>query len=170
MVDVQQRKEGKVQETTSRIKVTWQRDLVFKVDFDLPAVQSLQVDEPPPGGGGEGPNASRLLGAAIGNCLSASLAFCLKKSKLELRNLRSVVEVKIVRNEKGYLRVKQIKVDMYPEAKSPDDIKRMDRCLQIFQDYCIVTESVRKGIPVEVNVKESQETNDSPNGYTISGI
>ncbi|WXG45150.1 MAG: OsmC family protein [Candidatus Atabeyarchaeum deiterrae] len=150
----QDKKEGKVQESTARIKLEWQNDLAFLVSFDIPTVPSLKADEPPQAGGsGEGPNASRLLGAAIGNCLSASLAFCLKKSKLELKSLNSDVEVKIARNEKGYLRVKQVKVDLHPELKSSEDVKRIERCLGIFQDYCIVTEAVRKGIPVEVNVK-----------------
>jgi organic hydroperoxide reductase OsmC/OhrA len=150
----EQKKGERMQETTSRVTLTWQKDLVFEVDFGLPSVQPLLVDEPPPSGSGKGPNASRLLGAAIGNCLSASMAFCLRKSKLDLKSLKSDVEVRIVRNEKGYLRVNHIKVDIHPELKSPEDIKRMDRCLQVFQDYCIVTESVRKGIPVEVNVRQ----------------
>nr|MDO8135142.1 OsmC family protein [Candidatus Njordarchaeum guaymaensis] len=154
MGEAQQKKEGKLQESTARVTIMWQKDLAFKVSFDIPTMPSLKADEPSDAGGsGEGPNASRLLGAAVGNCLSASLAFCLKKSKLELRKLRSDVEVKAARNEKGYLRVRSIKVDIHPELKSAEDVKRMDRCLQVFQDYCIVTESVRKGIPVEVNVK-----------------
>jgi organic hydroperoxide reductase OsmC/OhrA len=154
MGESQQKKEGKKQESTAKVTIMWEKDLAFRVSFDIPTIPSLKADEPPEtGGSGEGPNASRLLGAAIGNCLSASMAFCLKKSKLDLKSLKSDVEVKILRNEKGYLRVSHIKVDMRPEFKSPDDVKRMERCQQIFQDYCIVTESVRKGIPVEVNVR-----------------
>jgi organic hydroperoxide reductase OsmC/OhrA len=154
MSEVPQKKEGPIQESTAKVTITWLKDLAFKVSFDVPTIPSLKADEPPElGGSGKGPNASRLLGAAVGNCLSASLAFCLKKSKLELKNLKSDVQVKVTRNEKGRLRVTHVRVDMHPELKSPEDIKRMDRCLQIFEDYCIVTESVRKGIPVEVNVK-----------------
>jgi uncharacterized OsmC-like protein len=154
MGEAQQKREGQMQESTADVKVTWQKDLAFKVSFDVPTMPSLKADEPPEfGGSGEGPNASRLLGAAIGSCLSASLAFCLKKNRLELKNLKSDVQIKVTRNEKGRLRVAQIRVEMHPELKSPEDIKRMERCLQVFEDYCIVTESVRKGIPVEVNVK-----------------
>jgi organic hydroperoxide reductase OsmC/OhrA len=148
----QKKKEGKIQETTAKLTLNWQKDLAFTVNFDIPTIPPLKVDEPPQQGSGEGPNASRLLGAAIGNCLSSSLAFCLARSKIELKTLRTEVEVKIVRNEDGRLRVNHMKVDIYPELKSPEDKNRSERCLQIFQDYCIVTESVRKGIPVEVNV------------------
>lgn len=81
------------------------------------------------------------------------MAFCLKRSKIELKSLKTDVEAVIARNEAGRLRVKQLKVGMHPEFKSPDDAKKGDRCYQIFQDYCIVTEAVRKGISVEVKVE-----------------
>ncbi len=32
------------------------------------------------------------------------------------------------------------------------DRPRMARCLEVFEDYCIVTQSVRKGIDVTVQV------------------
>jgi organic hydroperoxide reductase OsmC/OhrA len=150
----EQRKEGKVQEITAKITLSLQHDLAFLANFDIPELPSLMTDEPAStGGANEGPNASRLLAVAVGNCLSSSLAFCLKRAKIELESLRTDVEVRITRNEKGYLRVKQMKVDLHPEFASPDDLKKSEKCRQVFQDYCIVTESVRKGIPVEVAFK-----------------
>jgi uncharacterized OsmC-like protein len=149
-----QRKEGKILEMTRNVVLTLRHDLAFKVSFDDQRMGTINTDEPPESGGnGDGPDASRLLGAAIGNCLSASLAFCLKKSRIGLKDLKTTVEVKIARNEKGYLRVRQMKIKMHPEFELPDDAKRTERCKQIFQDYCIVTEAVRQGIPVEVEVE-----------------
>ena len=144
---------GKVQEVTSRLTLTWQKDLAFAVSFDVPTIAPLRADELPPQGGGVGVNATRLLGAAVGDCLSSSLAFCLSRSKIELKTMKTEVEIKNVRNETGRLRVNRIKVDLYPELKSSEDTTKSERCQEIFQDYCIVTESVRKGIPVEVNIK-----------------
>jgi organic hydroperoxide reductase OsmC/OhrA len=144
---------GKVQETTSRLTLTWQKDLAFTVSFDVPSITPLKADELPPQGEGEGVNATRLLGAAVGNCLSSSLAFCLSRNKVELKTMKTEVEIKNVRSETGRLRVNRIKVELYPELKSSEDSTKSKRCQEIFQDYCIVTESVRKGIPVEVNVK-----------------
>jgi hypothetical protein len=34
-----------------------------------------------------------------------------------------------------------------------EDLPRSKTCLEIFEDFCIVTESVRKGIPVDVEVE-----------------
>jgi uncharacterized OsmC-like protein len=149
----QKRTVEKVQEVTSKLTLTWQKDLAFTVSFDVSTIPPFKADELPPQGTGDGVNATRLLGAAIGDCLSSSLAFCLTRSRIELKNMKTEVEIKNARNEKGRLRVKQMKVDLYPELKSSEDSERSKRCQEIFQDYCIVTESVRKGIPIEVNVK-----------------
>jgi organic hydroperoxide reductase OsmC/OhrA len=150
----QQKKNAeKAQEVTSKLTLTWQKELAFTVSFDLLTIPPLKADELPPQGSGDGVNATRLLGAAIGNCLSSSLAFCLSRSKIELKSMRTEVEVKNARNEQGRLRVKQMKVDLYPELKSSGDSDRSRKCQEIFQDYCTVTESVRKGILVEVNVR-----------------
>jgi len=33
-----------------------------------------------------------------------------------------------------------------------EDVARLERCASLFEDFCVVTESVRKGIPVNVSV------------------
>ena len=65
----------------------------FRVSFDKPQYASLTLDEPAPLGDDSAPNAARVLAAAIGNCLSASLVFCLSRSKVELESLRTVAEL-----------------------------------------------------------------------------
>jgi len=51
------------------------------VDFGVPDVPPLTVDEPPPLGTGAGPNPARLLAGAVGSCLAASLTFCMRKAR-----------------------------------------------------------------------------------------
>jgi uncharacterized OsmC-like protein len=123
----------------------------FEVDFKLPEVDEFVVDEPPDiGGEGRGPNASRLLASALGFCLSASLTFCLRKSRLEVKNIKTKVRGTIRRNKEGYWRINGIQVEISPSFEPDTPQNKIERCKEIFERYCIVSESVRQGIPVEV--------------------
>ena len=127
------------------------KDFEFKVKFDLENVSDLLMDEPAPVGKGLGPNASRALSAAVGNCLSASLLFCLTKARVNVEGLKTTVATTLARNEEGYWRVKDIQVKIFPTVKEELGAQ-MKRCIELFERYCVVTQSVRKGINVTVEV------------------
>ncbi len=131
------------------LTLTLQGGYAFTVDFGQEGVADLMVDEPPPFGAGRGPNAARLLAAAVGHCLGASLLFCLRRSRIPVKQLRVTVAGTLVRNERGRLRIGEIRVSLAPDI-TPEDRDRIGRCLDVFEDYCIVTESVRQGTPVTV--------------------
>ncbi len=124
----------------------------FRVRFDKEQFAGLLLDEPPPLGGDKGPNASRLLAAAVGNCLSASLIFCLKKSRIEVTGLKTLVRTAIDRNEQGRLRVLGIEVEITPGLDAAA-WEKARRCLSLYEDFCVVSQSVRQGIDVRVSVK-----------------
>ena len=126
----------------------------FDVAFAEGEGPSLVVDELPPLGEANGPNPARLLAAAVGSCLSASLLFCLRKSRVEITQLRTTVDGTIVRNERGRLRIGGLRVRLAPDVTA-EQRERMGRCLDLFQDFCIVTESVRDGIAVDVEVEDA---------------
>ena len=113
----------------------------------------LVFDEPVPLGEGAGPNAAAVLAAAIGDCLSSSFAFCLRKVRLEPVDLKADVVAHVARNEQGRFRISSIDVELSPEVLEQDR-PRMQRCQQLFEDFCVVTESVRRGIPVNVKIVE----------------
>ncbi|MFW5950657.1 MAG: OsmC family protein [Gemmatimonadota bacterium] len=123
----------------------------FDTEFDGEKMPNLLLDEPEPLGEGEGPNAARVLGAAIGNCLSASLLFCLRKARVGVDGMRTEVRGTIGRNEKGRFRVERVDVRLLTEIP-PEDQSRVDRCLKVFEDFCIVSGSVRKGLDIGVEV------------------
>ena len=111
----------------------------------------IVFDEPPPLGEGSGPNAAAVLAAAVGNCLAASFAFCLRKARVEPVDLRAAVIARVARNEHGRFRISGIDVELAPEVLA-SDWPRLERCERLFEDFCIVTESVRRGIPVNVKI------------------
>lgn len=134
-----------------KIELEQQSDYEFRVKFDWPQVDELLLDEPAPLGGSAGPNAARLIGAAVANCLSSSLLFCMRKFKQTPGTLRAEVTGELARNEQGRLRIGRydVTIRLSDEAGA---IQHFDRCLAQFEDFCVVTESVRHGIPVGVRV------------------
>lgn len=60
----------------------------------------------------------------------------------------------IVRNARGRLRIGELRVRLAPGITA-EQRERIGRCLDLFQDFCIVTESVRDGIAVDVQVESS---------------
>ncbi len=132
----------------------------FRVDMGE-HFEPLMMDEPEPLGEASGPNASRVLGAAVGNCLSASLLYCLRRARIDVDRLHTDVEVYPVRNERGRLRIGSIRVRLHPELADVDG-GRYDRCLSLFEDFCVVTDSVRHGIEVDVAVEPALPAGDAP--------
>lgn len=126
----------------------------FAVKFDWERARPLLVDEPEPLGQRNGPNASRLIAAAVGNCLSASLLFCLEKAKQRVNRLHTDVAGTMMRNARGRLRVGKLDVRITLDVAA-DQPERVNRCFELFEDYCVVTASVRKGIPVSVVIVDS---------------
>jgi organic hydroperoxide reductase OsmC/OhrA len=135
-----------------RVDLRLVRGYEFVATFtDGTGLESMVFDEPPPLGEGSGPNAAAVLAAAVGNCLSASLAFCLRKVRLEPVDLTATAVAHVTRNEQGRFRVSGIEVELVPELRD-EDPARFDRCERLFEDFCVVTESVRRGIPVNVKI------------------
>lgn len=139
------------EEAKPKATVELVKDYLFKATFPGSGT-TLIMDEPPPLGKLEGPNASRVLSAAVANCLSASLAFCLRKSRVELQGMRAEAEPVIERNKEGYWRITKINVNIKPEIAETSDQNKVKRCLDIFEKYCVATGAVREGILVDVHV------------------
>jgi len=127
-------------------------DYRFRVEFDKESMGELMTDETEEAGGDEtGPNPSRLLAASSLNCLMASLIFCMKKKRVELESLSGSVTGTIERVD-GRLRVTGLEATIRPEVDSADE-QKLEKCKEIFEDYCVVTQSIRNGIDVDVEVE-----------------
>lgn len=141
-------------EAPIRISLQQQADYRFDVHFEGTEIDPLRTDEPPPLGSGTGPNPARLLGAAVANCLAASLLFALRKFGNEPGPMRATCTLAPERNAQGRWRIQHIAVELQlgvPWAS----LKHGARAVAQFEDFCIVTQSVRGGIDVAVRVVDS---------------
>jgi uncharacterized OsmC-like protein len=123
----------------------------FKAEFDAAGIPDIVVDELAPVGEGTGPNPTRLLSVAVGHCLSSSLIYCLQKARVKIKNIKTTVRANVERNQQGYKRIKDIEVKIELDVDE-EDKARVRRCVEIFENYCTVTESVKRGISVNVSL------------------
>lgn len=120
----------------------------FEVDFG--EAGTLLTDEPEPLGANSGPNPARLLAAAAANCLAASLTFAIRKFKEDPGQVSATVEGYLARQD-GRWRVDHLDVNLQLGAAT-GDIPHLERALSQFEDFCVVTQSVRQGFAVNVSV------------------
>jgi uncharacterized OsmC-like protein len=133
------------------IRLTLADGYTFDVDPSQTGAAPFVIDEPPPLGAGKGPNPVRVLASAVASCLGASLLFCLRKSRVEVQGLSVRASGIMGRNERGRLRVSGVAVELRP-VLATEDLDRLARCVEVFEDYCVVTQSVRPSMDVSVTV------------------
>ena len=136
--------------TTVSVSLQQQADYRFEIRFG-DGVPALIADEPAPLGKGEGPSPAQLLAASVGNCLSDSLLFALRKFKQAPEPLRCEVQAEVGRNPEGRLRVLGIHATI-TLGVAASALEHLDRALAQFEEFCTVTQSVRQAIPVRVTV------------------
>jgi len=137
-----------------RVELKQLENYQFSIDFGQQEKAWIS-DEPPPLGGGQGPSPSQLLAAAVGNCLSDSLLFALRKFKQSPEPMRTEVLAEIGRNAEGRLRVLSISVGLHL-GKEAADFEHLDRVLGQFEAFCTVSQSVGQGIPILATVFDAK--------------
>jgi uncharacterized OsmC-like protein len=140
-------------ESNVHVQLHQKKDYQFNVRFG-DGVPDLMGDEPAPLGAGQGPSPVQLLAAAVGNCLSDSLLFALRKFKQAPEPLSCDVHAEVGRNAEGRLRVLAIKAVLTLGVPAAS-LEHLDRVLGQFETYCTVTQSVGQGIAVSVEVVDA---------------
>lgn len=131
-----------------------QKDYQFNVDFGN-GIPVLAADEPAPLGGGQGPSPVQLLAAAVGNCLSDSLLFALRKFKQAPEPIECTVTAEVGRNGDKRLRVLKISA-VLKLGVAAASLQHLDRVLDQFEAFCTVTQSVGQGIAIELQVIDAE--------------
>lgn len=133
------------------VKLELLENYLFQIDFG--DFGDLMTDEPEPLGNGEGPNPARLLAASVANCLAASLVFAIRKYKEDPGKVTAEVSGKLSRiNGRYRIEKMQVRIQLGTAAQA---LPHLARVIEQFEDFCIVTQSVRHGIAVDVEVLDS---------------
>jgi uncharacterized OsmC-like protein len=140
-------------ETSIHVQLRQRQDYQFEVHFGG-AIPVVMADEPAPLGGGQGPSPVQLLAASVGNCLSDSLLFALRKFKQTPEPIACDVHAEVGRNTEGRLRVLGIRAVLTLGVPAAS-LEHLDRVLGQFESYCTVTQSVGQGIPVGIEVVDA---------------
>ena len=135
------------------VRLTQVQDYQFNIEFGG-AVPVLVCDEPAPLGAGIGPSPVQLLAAAVGNCLSDSLLFALRKFKQAPEPIECTVTAEVGRNEEKRLRVLKMTA-VLKLGVSAASLQHLDRVLDQFEAFCTVTQSVGQGIAIELQVVDA---------------
>lgn len=125
-------------------------DYRFNAHYDN-GTPDLVTDEPAPLGSGQGPSPVQLLATAIGNCLTDSLLFALRKFKQNAEPLRTSVNAQVGRNENGKLRVLELDAHIHLGV-AVGELQHTERILGQFESFCTVTQSVAQALPVKLSV------------------
>lgn len=107
-------------------------------------------DEPDPVGSNAGPSTPALLAMAVGHCLSASLVETLRHAGINVVSLTTEAISVVAPNADGLPRIKQINVTITPVLEK--DSRNIQRCIDVFENYCTVCQSIRPAIDVHVTV------------------
>lgn len=139
--------------TMESVRLVQVQDYRFDLSFG-PGIPPLRADEPPPLGQGTGPSPVQLLAAAVGNCLSDSLLFALRKFRQAPEPITAEVQADVGRNGEGRMRVLGLQATLTLGVPA-DRLEHLDRVLATFEDYCTVTQSVAGAVPVAVTVLDA---------------
>ncbi|MDX1797298.1 MAG: OsmC family protein [Candidatus Lokiarchaeia archaeon] len=140
-------------EYKSEVSISLDEEMIFKCDLGQIKMKDLFIDEQHKKSKEKiGPNPSKLLALSILGCMSASFVFCLQKKDFSLSDFKGKAFITSKRNEKGLWRIKQIKLELHPKIDTPKMRERADQCQKFFEQFCIISESLKEGIEIITNL------------------
>jgi uncharacterized OsmC-like protein len=140
-----------------KVLLNYTKDLHFKAsarDF-----KDINVDEPASFHGTDlGPSAVEYLLIGIGGCLGTTFIYCLQRRNIELDSFEIEVDGKLTHTgPKMRLRLVNVVVELKYRAKKSINAAGIGDCIKEFKEFCIVTNSIAKGIPIDVNCIQKEK-------------
>ncbi|MFW9989737.1 MAG: OsmC family protein [Candidatus Odinarchaeota archaeon] len=142
------------EELKSNVELKLEEKMLFKCNLGKLKIDELYIDlRKEKRMKRIGPSPVKLLGISVLSCLAASLEFCIEKENFSLSDLDGRAEVTVARDRENFWRIKKIDVEMIPKIDNPELLKRIEQCKKLFEQYCIISESLKKGIEINVNLE-----------------
>lgn len=140
-------------EYISEVGIRLEEDMIFKCDLGQINMNNLFIDEQHKKTKDKiGPNPSKLLALSVLACMGASFAYCLQKYNISLSDFEGKAYITSTRNEKGFWRIKKISIDLRPKIDNPKIRKKADECKKFFEQFCIISESLKEGIEINTDL------------------
>jgi len=116
----------------------------------------IHIDEPESfHGTDKGPSPVEFFLIGIGGCLGSTFAYCLQKQDVEIDTLEVVVDGQLKHaGPKLSLQLVNIEAELLITARESKSYDKIERCIKDFQDYCILTNSITRGVPIDVKVSK----------------
>lgn len=134
-----------------KVVLNYTKDLHFKAF--VRNFKDLNIDEPASFHGTNlGPSAVEYLLIGIGGCLGTTFIYCLQKRNIELESFEVEVDGKLTHTgPKMHLRLVNIIVNLKYKPKEETSAVEIEECVEEFKEFCIVTNSIANGMPIDVN-------------------
>jgi len=121
------------------------------VDFRMPGVAVLGLDERPPLGHGWGPSPAQLLGSALGACLGGALLHDLRDAKVEVIDLYTTVSGTFQIDAGGRRRVASVEVRLTPVLAKAEDLAALPTPDRLAESS-MVADSLRRDMSLVVSI------------------
>lgn len=137
-----------------KIKVNWINDFGFTAE--VRHFKDILIDEPRSFKGSDrGPSPVEYILIGIGSCLGASFIHCCNINNFEIQKLNIVVDGKLThRKPYNHLELVNVKVELNIIHSEGKKNKKFEKCIEIFREYCVVSNSLIRGLPINVNIKQ----------------
>ncbi|MFX1274552.1 MAG: OsmC family protein [Promethearchaeota archaeon] len=115
---------------------------------------TIHIDEPESFHGTDlGPSSVEYILIGIGGCLGSTLSFCLKKKKIEIKDLEIIIGGTLKHEGPNKrLRIVRVNAEIFLATENSDSDEQVGFCINNFLEHCVVSNSIIPGFPIDVKV------------------
>lgn len=119
----------------------------------------MNVDEPESFHGTDlGPSSVEYLLIGLGGCLATTFAYCLQRRLVKIKKLEVTVDGKLAKvGLKKRLRLVNVNVELNYTPENNTSLNQIDKCIEEFEEFCIVSKSIQEGFPINAKCINSQD-------------